>query len=118
MLLKREDCLALQDLRRKINLPTQPVRDQMGVLINHLSLEDKFLVLKNWGELGKFSWVFDLDISEKDLASFTKIVTRLEQHKSCKLIFAFLTSPRLIVMMPGESEDQVLQELKKRVMLL
>jgi len=107
----------IRTLRQKIKQPSEIIRNQIIKIYKDLSFDDKLLIFENLAMVGKICWLMEPDISDQDHETFHNIIRHLEKYNKSQ-IFGFMISSSYLLLLPSNSEEQLLQELKKRILLL
>jgi len=107
----------IRRLRTKVKPPSEETRRKIQQIFGNLSIEERVLAFSNWGKLGRVSWLMEPDIDSAEVKAFALSIKKLEQQTDCKQIFGVMISARMMIMLPGETEEQILLKLQKRTML-
>jgi hypothetical protein len=109
-------------LRKHITIVSEPLHSRIQSIIENMSVEERKMVFYGWGAPAHSNWLFDDDllgiVSTKQLIKFTSTVNRLTAHPKYKSIFAVYFDKTMAALIPCETEQQVAEELNKKIMLL
>lgn len=117
-----ENQIILKKLRSYITKVTEPLHSDIQKITEDLSVKEKTLVFRGWGEPAHSFWLYDdalySSMPTDHYIHFNNKICTLQKHPKYKHIFAVHFNITMAALLPGHSEEQVLQELKKRIMLL
>ncbi len=108
-------------LRKHITIVSEPLHSRIQYIIEDMSADERKLVFYGWGAPAKANWLYDDDllgvVSTQQLIKFTSTINRLH-HPRRKKIFAVYFANTMAALIPGETEQQIAEELNKRIILL
>jgi hypothetical protein len=114
--------IILANIRSNIKIVSEPLHSRIQAMIEDMSLPEKKAIFGGWAEPVHARWLYDDDMLgtmiSQEYMKFNRTVAKLRQHPNHKFLFAVYFNMVMAALIPGESEQQVSEELNRRMRVL